>query len=45
MNVSDYLNDKKNRPLAVASMCADRYIMAILTSLMRQKNMEMLLLD
>ena len=23
MNINDYLNDKKNRPVAVASMCAD----------------------
>ena len=23
MNINDYLNDKKNRPLAITSMCAD----------------------
>ena len=23
MNINDYLNDKKNRPVAVAAMCAD----------------------
>tara|TARA_B100000579_G_scaffold145919_2_gene118377 strand:- start:5929 stop:6381 length:453 start_codon:yes stop_codon:yes gene_type:complete len=25
MNINDYLNDKKNRPVAVASMCADPF--------------------